>query len=269
MILEFKKKKYKSAIILCGGRGTRLGKLGEKIPKTLVEVQKKAILWYIINILKFYDFNHFILPLGFKGNLIRKYLNKNNNFDIDVDVVDTGLDTDIGKRISLVEKKIRSNNFLLLNGDAIFNIDLNKIYNNHVNSNNEITFLSTEIIYQYGTIGVLGNKVKDFRRNLVYDSLKIRSSSSYKAYNYSGMSLIKTEILRKYRKIYRNSKNFEIDFFSKLIGRKKTKLIKTKGFWHSVDSIKDLDNVDKKNIFKFRQVKKIKQFLSKKYYKFL
>ena len=73
MILEFKKKKYKSAIILCGGRGTRLGKLGEKIPKTLVEVQKKAILWYIINILKFYDFNHFILPLGFKGNLIRKY----------------------------------------------------------------------------------------------------------------------------------------------------------------------------------------------------
>ena len=83
------------------------------------------------------------------------------------------------------------------------------------------------------------------------------------------MSLIKTEILRKCRKIYRNSKNFEIDFFSKLISRKKTKLIKTKGFWHSIDSIKDLDSVDKKNIFKFRQVKKINQFLSKKYYKFL
>lgn len=268
MILKFKKK-YKSAIILCGGRGTRLGSLGEKLPKTLVEVQKKPILWYIINILKSYDFNHFILPLGFKGNLIKKYLNKNNNLDVDIDAIDTGLDTDIGKRISLVEKKIRSENFLLLNGDAIFNIDVNKIYNNHVNSNNEITFLSTEIIYQYGTIGVLGHKVKDFKRNLVYDCLKIRSSSSYKAYNYSGMSLIKTEILRKYKKVFCNTKNFEIDFFSKLIKRKKTKLIKTKGFWHSIDSIKDLDNVNKKNIFKFKQVKKINQFLLKKYYKVL
>ena len=42
----------RSAVILCGGRGTRLGNLGKKTPKTLIKVQGKEILWYIINILK-------------------------------------------------------------------------------------------------------------------------------------------------------------------------------------------------------------------------
>ena len=59
--------KYRSVIILCGGKGTRLGSIGKKIPKTLVKIQGKEILWYIIKILKIYNFNHFIIPLGFNS----------------------------------------------------------------------------------------------------------------------------------------------------------------------------------------------------------
>ena len=40
---------YRSAIILCGGKGTRLGELGRKLPKTLVKIQGQSILWYILN----------------------------------------------------------------------------------------------------------------------------------------------------------------------------------------------------------------------------
>jgi len=51
--MEIKKKMIKkTAIILCGGKGTRLGKLGKKLPKTLVRIQNKEILWYIIKLLK-------------------------------------------------------------------------------------------------------------------------------------------------------------------------------------------------------------------------
>ena len=112
-------KNYRSAVILCGGKGTRMGSLGKKIPKTLAKVQKKEILWYIIKILKTYNFNHFILPLGYKGNLIKKYLKNNKNFSTEIECVGTGLNSNIGKRIGLIEKKIKSKNFLLLNGDAI------------------------------------------------------------------------------------------------------------------------------------------------------
>ena len=62
----------RTAVILCGGKGTRLGLLGKKAPKTLLKVHGKPILWYIIKFLKKNSFNHFILPVGFKG---KKLLN--------------------------------------------------------------------------------------------------------------------------------------------------------------------------------------------------
>ena len=257
------KNKMKTAVILCGGRGTRLGSLGRKIPKALVKVQKKEILWYIINILKNYNFNYFIFPLGYKGSLIRNYLKNNSYFSTNVDCLDTGLDSSIGKRIAMIEKKIKSKNFLLLNGDAIFNFNIEKIFKNHETKKMGITFLSSEIIYQYGTVGVLNNKVVDFKRNIVYDAIKTRSLPKYTAYNYTGMSIIKTDLIRKYKKNYMNSKNFEQSFFPRLIKKTPSKLIKTKGFWHSIDNLKDLFIVDQKKINpkKFNQIKKIKKFL--------
>ena len=69
-------KNIRTAVILCGGKGTRL--ISKKIPKSLVKIQNKEILWYIINILKINKFNHFfILPIGYKGKLIKILLKKN------------------------------------------------------------------------------------------------------------------------------------------------------------------------------------------------
>ena len=69
--MENKFLNIKTAVILCGGRGTRLGALGNEIPKTLVKVQNKEIIWYIINNLKKNGFSHIILPLGYRGNQIK------------------------------------------------------------------------------------------------------------------------------------------------------------------------------------------------------
>ena len=92
-------KKERTAIILCGGKGSRLGELGKKIPKNLVNVQEKPILWYILNILKKNSFNHFILTLGHRGNLIKKYL-KNNNYykNFNIEAVPTGINSSIAQR---------------------------------------------------------------------------------------------------------------------------------------------------------------------------
>ena len=122
----------KTAVILCGGFGSRLGTLANKLPKSLVKIHGFPILWYIINILKKNSFNHLILPVGYKGKKIKNFIKKNKVFKkMNIDIIDTGIDTSIAKRIFYVKHKIQSNNFLLLNGDAIFDFDVKDIFQKH------------------------------------------------------------------------------------------------------------------------------------------
>ena len=258
------KQKYRTAIILCGGKGTRLGNLGRKIPKTLLTVQGKPIIWYIIKILKKNKFNHFILPLGYKGNKIKDYIKKNKYFNSNFEFIKTGINTEISKRIFKIKNKILSKSFIILNGDAIFKFNIKKIFDDHLKNNFDNTFISNEYIYPYGTIGFNDGKVIDFNRNLKYDSLKIRKSKKYIAFNYSGISIMKTELLNKYSFKYKNSKNFELSFYPFLIRKFKTNLIKLRGIWHSIDNVKDYNilNQKKESKLNFKQVRNLKFYLN-------
>ena len=256
----------KCAVVLCGGKGSRLGLLGKKIPKTLVKAQGKEILWYIIKYLKLLGFDHIILPLGYKGNKIKNFLKKNDSFGIKIEAIETGINSNIGLRISKIVNKINEKNFLLLNGDAIFDIDLIPIYTEHCKKNYAATFLSSEVTYPYGSIGVKKNKVVDFCRNLVFDRIQVRNNSNYVGYNFTGICLIKTDILKKYNYIFKNSDNFEQTFYPRIIKKYLTNLVKINGFWHSIDNIKDLETLDKKTKKnnKFLKLKKLRSFLNKR-----
>ena len=180
--------------------------------------------------------------------------------------MNTGINSNIGYRINKISNYLKEPNFLLLNGDAIFNFNLKSIFESHCKNKSAITFLSGEVTYPYGSIGLKNNKVTDFTRNLVFDKLSIKGNSRYIAYNYSGISMIDTKILKRYKKSFKNSYNFEQVFYPKVIKRFKTKLIKINGFWHSIDNIKDLEIVDKKSKKnnKFFKLKKLKNLLDKK-----
>jgi len=256
-------KNFRSAIVLCGGKGGRLGALGKKIPKAMVKIQGKEIIWYIIKILKRNRFNQIILPLGYKGNMIRKLAKKYKSLFNLVDLVNTGKNSNIGKRIFLVADRIKSNNFLLLNGDAIFYFDLDKIFKKHQQRKKDITFMSGEITYPYGTVGIRKGKVIDFNRNLVYEGLKARNRNDYTAFNYTGMSIIKTETLKKLKKKYKKTLNFETELFPIFINAFNAELIKITGFWHSIDNIKDIEIINDKKALKskYMSLKKIKKKL--------
>ena len=246
----------KTAIILCGGKGTRLGAIGKKTPKSLVKVNGKEILWYIIKILKKNGFNHIILPLGYKGKQIKVFLKKNDNFKIKIKTFETGLNTNIGKRLAQVIDEVGSSYFLLLNGDAIFDFNINNLIDNHLRSKASVTFMSTEMTYQYGTVGVINDKVVDFKRNLFFEKLKVRGKGNYIAYNYSGISIINTKDLKKLKKICGKSKNFEMEIYPRLI-KKKAIMKSIKGFWYSIDNLKDIKFL-KKDRNKISIIKKIK-----------
>ena len=93
-------KKTNTAVILCGGKGTRLGSLGKKVPKTLVKVQGREILWYILKVLKKNHFNHIILPIGYRGTSIKKFCKKNPNIIEHIDIVKPALNPILGREYS-------------------------------------------------------------------------------------------------------------------------------------------------------------------------
>jgi glucose-1-phosphate cytidylyltransferase len=233
----------KTAVVLCGGKGSRLGSLSKKLPKSLLHIKNKPIIWYILRNLKKNGFNHFILPIGYKGKLISNYINKSNEFkNYDIDIVNTGVNTPISHRIYKIKNLIKSPKFLLLNGDAIFDFNLKKIFKNHYKlKKNLITFFGTHASLPYGTLTIKNGLVQTFKRNVVYDSV-IHSLTRDKSINYiySGMAIIKSELLTK--KIL-NYENFELGFYSKIIKQKKCKFSLIDGFWYSIDSIKDLSNL--------------------------
>ena len=147
--------------------------------------------------LKKNSFNHFILPTGYKGEMIKKYLKKNKNFSKNkIDIVSTGKNTQISKRIFLIKNKIKSKNFLLLNGDAVFDFNLKKMFNNHIKRNFDITFIGCEAQLNFGIIGKEKNKIVSFERDIDFNSIKTRNKKNFVGYINSGISIIKTKLLK-------------------------------------------------------------------------
>jgi glucose-1-phosphate cytidylyltransferase len=94
--------------ILCGGRGTRLRERTAEIPKPLVEIGGRPILWHVIELYAAQGFTRFLLATGYKGELIAEFVAAENGpVGVGVECVDTGLDTPTGGRIKLLESLLR------------------------------------------------------------------------------------------------------------------------------------------------------------------
>ncbi len=245
----------RSAIILCGGRGTRLGELGKKFPKTLIKIQGKPILWYILKSLIKNKFNHFILPTGYKGKQIEKFIKKNKFENCKIDIIKTGINTSIAQRIYKIKNSIISEDFLILNGDAIFDANLNEILKKHLIRRKDISFICCEAEADFGTVGMINKKVINFQRNLAFKSVNT-NIKNFTAHVYSGMSIMNKKILKE---DFKHNHNFEKDFYPKIIKKFNSDIHNLKGFWYAMDNIKHYNNLNKK---------KVNQTIFNKIYKF-
>ncbi|MDP7179740.1 MAG: sugar phosphate nucleotidyltransferase [Candidatus Woesearchaeota archaeon] len=148
-------------VILCGGEGTRLKELTEGIPKPLVEIGGKPILWHIMKIYSSFGFNDFVLCLGYKGEMIEDYF-KNNKEDWKIEFVDTGAKTNTGGRIKKVEEYV-SGRFLATYGDGLADIDLKGLVDFHDGKKKIATMTCVNPLSQFGVLDISDDLVMGFR----------------------------------------------------------------------------------------------------------
>jgi glucose-1-phosphate cytidylyltransferase len=118
--------------ILCGGRGTRLQERTQTIPKALVEIGGRPILWHVIQIYAAQGFDRFLLLVGHQGELIERWVGSEEwPTGIQIDCLDTGEDTPTGGRISRVRERLRGGTFCVTYADGVADVDLDALRSYH------------------------------------------------------------------------------------------------------------------------------------------
>ena len=169
--------------ILAGGFGTRLAEETEIRPKPMVEIGGKPILWHIMKIYGSFGFNDFIIALGYKGEIIKKYMvdycalcddltvdmkngevkhRGNNGLDWTVELIDTGLSTQTGGRIKRLAPYIGNERFMLTWGDGVSDINLSDLITFHESHGKLATMTAVRPPARYGHLELENNSVKKF-----------------------------------------------------------------------------------------------------------
>ena len=175
-----------TAVILAGGFGSRLSEATGVIPKPMVEIGGKPILWHIMKIYSHYGINDFVICCGYKQYVIKEYFANYylHNADMTVDLgrgsvevhsthaenwrvtlVDTGLSTMTGGRIKRVESYLKGERFLLTYGDGVADIDVRRTISEHEASGAAISMSVYQPEGKFGAvdIDVTTNKVRAFQ----------------------------------------------------------------------------------------------------------
>lgn len=162
-------------VILAGGLGTRLSEETEIRPKPMVEIGGKPLLWHILKIYAAQDFNDFIICLGYKGDLIKKYfadlflyssdftintrsgntiVHKNNSPDWKVTLVDTGVNTLTGGRLLRIRNLLEEDTFMLTYGDGVGNVNLSELLTFHKRHSKMATLTAVRPPARFGAIEI-------------------------------------------------------------------------------------------------------------------
>ena len=139
------------AVLLCGGKGERLYPLTDEIPKPLVKIREKPIISYIIKHLEKFKIMDLIILTGYKSKKIESYI-RNDYANSNIQIINSG-DVEIIKRIQDAINFI-DDDFILMYGDTISNINLENLMQFHRSSEYEVTMSVWPLVSQFGIVEI-------------------------------------------------------------------------------------------------------------------
>ena len=209
------------ALILSGGMGKRLRPITDYLPKPLVPIGGIPIIEWQIRYFKKFGIKEFVICTGYRSDQIDDYLSqKNLNVNIQFSIEKTSLGT--GGAIKNARKFLNEDNFYVINGDVITNLDLKKL---KVQKN---SIAVVPLRTTFGVVHLMGNKIKKFEEKPKISNYWINA----------GLYYLEKDIL----KLLPRTGNIETTVFPKLAAMNKLHAVKyDKVFWYSVDSHKDIE----------------------------
>jgi glucose-1-phosphate cytidylyltransferase len=228
--------KIKTLLILAGGRGTRFKELTDSIPKPMIKANGYPLIHYIINHYANFGVNEIVILAGYKKEIIEDYFlkkdPKNYSPKLKIKVLDTGIETGTGGRIKMGIENLENQHFYLTYGDGIANVDIKSLTNFHFENETLGTVTAVRPPARFGSLTIEGNYVLTFSEKNQVDEGYI-----------NGGFFILNKNIKNY--INSDSEPFEQGPLRKMASNGELKAFKHNGYWRPVDTIRELEILEK------------------------
>ena len=243
-------------VILAGGFGSRISEESQFKPKPMIEIGGMPILWHIMKEYSYYGHKEFIICAGYRQEYIKEwfanyflhnsdvtfdYRNNKNEMTVHnsncepwkVTVVDTGYNTMTGGRIKRIQKYVENEPFFMTYGDAVCDVDINKLLAFHQNHRKYATLTAVKLVQDKGVLSIgEGNTVKSFREKSLSDGFPINA----------GYMVLQPEI---FDYLTDDSCIFENEPLAKLAKDGQLMSYIHEGFWQCMDNIREKNMLEK------------------------
>jgi glucose-1-phosphate cytidylyltransferase len=236
-------------VILAGGYGTRLSEETGVLPKPLVEIGSRPILWHIMKLYSHHGLNDFVICCGHKGTAIKdyflQYFNRHTDFTIDlrsntlhshrncdepwrVTLVDTGEDTMTGGRIKRVREHVGRATFCLTYGDGVSDINIRELINFHYSQGALATVTAVQQPGRFGSLNLSSERprVAEFREKQLADGHIING----------GFFVVEPEVVDL---IDSDSTVWEQEPMRRLVEQDQLAVYRHHGYWQNMDTLRD------------------------------
>ena len=240
-------------ILLAGGLGTRLSEYTESLPKPMVRIGRKPILWHIMKTFAHFGHKDFYIALGYKAEVIKDYFLHYRTFNADftvdlgdgtvtphqldevdwkVTLVDTGQHSMTGGRVKRMKQYIRDETCLLTYGDGVSDVDLDQVITFHKSHGKMVTVTTVHPGARFGELELEGEKVTSFQEKPQIGQGWVNG----------GYFVIEPEF---FELIEEDKTILEREPLEQAAQMGEMMAFRHKGFWQCMDTKRDHDNLEK------------------------
>ena len=226
----------KTAVIIAGGVSMRLRPLTEDKPKTLMEVNGKPILYWILKWLKTQGIEHVVIGVAYKKEKIYEYMERNNNLGFKVDFSEHTVEGGTAQAFRLaISRFIEDEDFLAMNGDELTNLDISKMWEFHKKNNAIATLGVAPFHCKFSVVEYDDNcKIVGFEMDKRLQNVPV----------HIGINIFN----KKIKELIPETGNFEAVVFKRLVEEEESRffsyMLKEGEGWMSINTQKDLDEAN-------------------------